>query len=95
MTMTNEHLKQNLADLAQRVQGQADRLEEYMPEIRDKVQQGEARYNVTADQLRDLVNPMLQTDLISRIKALNGKTDLLNGIIITVNQHLSECPIFM
>ena len=45
MTMTNEQLTANLSDLANRVQGQANRLEAFMPEIRDKVLQGEAQIN--------------------------------------------------
>ena len=73
MTMTNEQLTQNLSNLADRVQGQADRLEEFMPEIRDKILQGEARYTVQADQLKDLVNPILQADLINKTKILEDK----------------------
>ena len=58
MTMTNEQLTGNLAELANRVQGQADRLEAFMPEIRDKVLQGEATSSGMADQLKELINPM-------------------------------------
>ena len=75
MTMTNEQLTANLAGLAKRAQGQADRLEEFLPEIRDKVLQGEATSSGIADQLRDLINPMLQADLMNRSKILDDKTD--------------------
>ena len=61
-----------------------------MPEIRDKVLQGEATSTGIADQLKELINPMLQADLINRSKTLEDKTDLLSGMIATINTNLSE-----
>ena len=88
--LTNEQLTGHLTELSNRVQGQADRLEAFMPEIRDKVLQGEATSSGMADQLKELINPMLQADLINRSKTLEDKTDLLSGMIATINTNLSE-----
>ena len=61
-----------------------------MPEIRDKVLQGEVTSNGIADQLRDLINPLLQPDLINKNKAWDDKTDVLNGMIATANTNTSD-----
>ena len=61
-----------------------------MPEIRDKVLQGEATSNGISDQLRDLINPMLQADFINQMKVLDNKTEWMNAMIASTNANISE-----
>ena len=88
--MANDQFTRELSLLANRVQGLANKFEEFMPEIRDKVLEGERTTNGIAEQLREFMNPLLQADLINRSKTLDDKTNLLNGMVATVNVNLSE-----
>ena len=89
-TMANDQLTRELSLLANRAQGLADKLEDLMPEIRDKVIEGGRTANGIAEQLRELMNPLLQAHLINRSKTLDDETDLLNEMLATVNVNLSE-----
>ena len=55
--MQTDQLTRELSRLANRVQGWADKFEDVMPEIRDKVLEGERTTNGIAEQLRESIDP--------------------------------------
>ena len=88
-TMANDQLTRELSLLANRVQGLVDKLEEFMQEILDKVLEGK-KTNGIASKMRECMSPLSQAYSISRSKTLDDNTELLNGMIATVNVNLSE-----
>ena len=90
MAKNNGQLAMELNALSNRVQGLADRLENMMPEVKNKILDSEAATQEISKNLQSLVNPLLQADLVSRTQIINDKMDVLNGSLADISSNLKR-----
>ena len=60
--------------MVNRVQELASSMEGIMPEVRDQILENSNLTNWIGEELRTLVNPIIQADLIKKTDVLNDKT---------------------
>ena len=90
MVKNNEQLTVELNLLANRVQGLADSLESMMPEVKNKILASEAVTEQISNNLKNLVNPLLSADLISRTQIMHDRMDVIDGNLADASRSLTQ-----
>ena len=90
MVKNNEQLTVELNLLANRVQGLADSLESMMPEVKNKILASEAVTEQISNNLKNLVNPLLSADLVSRTQVMHDRMDVIDGNLADASRNLTQ-----